>query len=99
LGIVSQNDIQLTGNSEDNLEIDGALLAQNGAIWRDSYNNARSQLTVDGAMASHDTGGFYYSSHDGYQNRDYLFDNNLLYGPPPYFPVGTSYLLDLWQEL
>jgi len=99
LGIVSQDDIQLTGNSEDNLEIDGALVAQNGAIWRDSYGNAKTQLTIKGAMASHDTGGFYYSPHDGYQNRLYQFDNNLLYNPPPYFPTGSAYLLDLWQEL
>jgi hypothetical protein len=27
------------------------------------------------------------------------FDNNLLYYPPPYFPTGTEYSIDLWDEL
>ncbi|EKE15940.1 MAG: hypothetical protein ACD_11C00072G0008 [uncultured bacterium] len=109
LGIIAQDDIEITENSEDNLEIDAALLAVQGRVGRDTYNNQKNTITVYGAIATNKRYGFTYvgSSYDcgsfnigmGYCFRNLNYDNNLLYYPPPYFPTGDKYLIDLWEEL
>jgi hypothetical protein len=43
--------------------------------------------------------GFSWTDGTGYITRNLYYDNNLLYYPPPYFPTGTQYELDLWEEL
>jgi hypothetical protein len=50
-------------------------------------------------MATNLRYGLAYSDGTGYTNRILIFDNNLLYWPPPYFPTGTEYSIDLWEEL
>lgn len=101
LGIIGQDDVEIPRSSEDILEIDGALLAQTGRVGRDHYNgtgSVRDTITVYGAIVSKQRYGFAYTDGTGYQTRNLYFDNNLLYCPPPYFPVGTEYEMDLWEE-
>jgi hypothetical protein len=105
LALVSQNNINIGLVSDNNLTIDGALVAINGAIQRYSYsgcgtNAARATLTTDGMLASNLQSGFYYSATDGYQSRSYNYDANLLYGPPPSFPLSTNqYSIISWDEV
>jgi hypothetical protein len=99
LGVMSQNDIEITKNSNNILRIDGALLAQNGRVGRDYYGNTKEAITVYGAIATNQRYGFAYTDGTGYVNRNLYYDNNLLYNPPPYFPTGTQYLIDRWEEL
>jgi Tfp pilus assembly protein PilX len=98
LGLVAENDIEITQNSADTLEIDGALLAQQGRVGRDDYGNTKTTITVKGSIVSNGRINFGYTDGTGYTNRNLYFDNDLLYYPPPYFPTGTDYQLDLWQE-
>ncbi len=67
----------------------------------DQYNSAdhRSSITVNGSIATNLRYGFAYTDGTGYDTRILNFDNNLLYFPPPYFPTGTEYSIDLWDEL
>lgn len=64
-----------------------------------SCKDNKNNITVYGAIATSQRYGFAYTDGTGYTNRNLLYDNNLLYYPPPYFPTGTEYSLDLWEEL
>ncbi len=114
LGIVAQNDIEIIEESQNFLNIDAALLAQAGRVGREYYTSGcgcshhscediKNTITIYGAIASNQRYGFAWLDgcprNTGYINRNIYFDNNLLYYPPPFFPTGTQYLLDLWEEL
>lgn len=103
IGLIAENNISVGLYSEDNLEIDGALLAQKGRVGRDYYCCSsytwRDEITVYGSIATNQRYGFAYTDGTGYNLRNLYFDNNLLYTPPPYFPTGTEYELDLWEDL
>ena len=105
IGLIAENNISVPASSVNNLTIDAALLAKDGRIGRDSYDgNTKNSITVTGSMATNQRYGFawVYSNGtfaNGYVTRNLNFDNNLLYFPPPYFPTGTEYAIDLWQEL
>lgn len=59
----------------------------------------RDTITVNGSIATNQRYGFAYTDGTGYANRILNFDNNFIYSPPPYFPTGTEYSIDLWEEL
>lgn len=103
IGLIAENDISVGLYSEDNLEIDAALLAQNGRVGRDHYNFSsyrwRDTITVFGSIVTNERYGFAWTDGTGYDIRNLYFDNNLLYYPPPFFPTGTVYELDLWEDL
>ena len=104
LGVIGQNDIEIIENSQNYLTIDGALIAQTGRVGRDNYGSSdhKNSITVNGSLATNLRYGFAWTngvSDWGYTTRVLNFDNNLLYFPPPYFPTGTEYAIDLWEEL
>ena len=44
--------------------------------------------------------GFAYTDNTGYQTRNINYDGNLLYSPPPGFPLtGDQYVTVLWEEI
>jgi competence protein ComGC len=109
LGLIAQNDVEVIQGSEDNLRIEAAVLTQEGRVGRQHYTNSnchayacedhKSTITIFGALATNQRYGFAWTDNTGYTNRVLIFDNNLLYFPPPFFPTGTQYLIDDWQEL
>lgn len=103
IGLIAENNITVGYYSEDDLEIDGALLAQKGRVGRDYYIGSgyayRDEITVRGSIATNKRYGFAYTDGSGYGVRNLYFDNNLTYYPPPYFPTGTVYKLDLWEDI
>jgi len=43
--------------------------------------------------------GFAYTDNTGYQDRTIIYDANLLYGPPPSFPLTSDkYTTISWDE-
>ena len=104
IGIIAQNNIEIAWASENDLRIDAALLAQQGRVGREHYTSkgyspdSKSVITVYGAIATNLRYGFAWTDGTGYTTRNLYYDNNLLYYPPPYFPTGTQYELDLWEE-
>ncbi len=107
IGLIAENNILVGLYSEDNLEIDAALLAQKGRVGREYYYwnwswsdwLYRDEITVRGSIATNKRYGFAYTDGTGYDVRNLYFDNNLIYYPPPYFPTGTVYELDLWEDV
>lgn len=99
IGVLAQNDVEIIRDSETDLRIDAALVAAQGRVGRANYGNVKSIITVHGAIVTNERYGFAYTNGTGYQARNLYYDNHLLYGPPPYFPTGTQYLIDLWEEI
>ena len=66
---------------------------------REYRTDRKDTITVNGSIATNLRYGFAWTDGTGYTNRILNFDNNLLYYPPPYFPTGTEYSIDLWDEL
>ncbi|OGI25186.1 MAG: hypothetical protein A3J76_03245 [Candidatus Moranbacteria bacterium RBG_13_45_13] len=107
LGLIAQNNVSVGLYSDDNLEIDAALLAQKGKVGRNYYSWPlspvdyvhRDIITVYGSIVTKQRYGFAYTDGTGYHDRILNFDNNLVYWPPPFFPTGDKYQIDLWEEL
>lgn len=99
IGVIAQNDVEIIKESLNILTIDAALLAKDGRVGRKYYGNTKNTITINGSIATKNRYGFAYTDETGYQIRNLNFDNNLLYYPPPYFPTGTQYFVDLWEEL
>lgn len=109
LGLVAQNNVTIGLRSDNNLEIDAALVAQYGKVGRDYYNQSssnqyynRDKITIYGCIVSNRRYGFAWNcggNHcSGYRERDIIYDNNLLYYPPVFFPTEDHYSVDLWEE-
>ena len=111
ISLISQGNVNAGLYSEDDLRIDGALVAQNGRVGRYYYDEdcesdsdgdeyIRQKITLYGIIATNDRYGFAYADGTGYQNRVIIYDNNLLYGPPPSFPLTTDqYQVISWEEI
>jgi len=106
LGLVAERNVLIPYNSPNYLEVDAALLAQNGACKRYFYaGNKKQSLTIYGAIITNKiwtwswvTGaGSHASVNSGYINTNATYDANLTYGPPPGFPVGSEYNLISWE--
>jgi hypothetical protein len=105
LGLIAEKNVLIPYNSPTNLEIDAALLAQNGSAQRYYYaNNIKSNLIIYGSVIS--SGVWTWSwvgsngaVNSGYQNTNSTYDANLTYGPPPGFPVGSQYNMISWEEI
>jgi hypothetical protein len=105
LSLISQGNINVGLSSLDTLRIDAALVAQNGRAGRYYYNSScgtayqRAKLTLYGMIGSNGRYGFAYTDGTGYSERDIIYDANLLYGPPPSFPLTSDqYQTISWDE-
>ncbi len=112
IGLISQGDFNVGLFSEDDLRIDAALVAQNGRAGRyyyesdcdgisgsDSYH-VRDVLTLYGMIATNQRYGFAYTDNTGYLVRNITYDGNLVYGPPPSFPLTSDqYSTISWEEM
>jgi len=109
LGLIAQNNVSVGLYSDNILNVDAAMVASTGRVGRDYYSSSdsstyykRSTITVNGAIATNRRYGFAWvcgSTHcSGYNTRNLIYDNNLYYTPPPFFPTGDHYSIDLWEE-
>ncbi|GIW66370.1 MAG: hypothetical protein KatS3mg095_0268 [Candidatus Parcubacteria bacterium] len=109
IGLISQKSITIGLESQNDLRIDAALIAQNGRVGRFHYSNCgqhsiRNNLTIFGSIASRIRYGFAWVSGNnivsGYSIRNLIYDGNLLYSPPPRFPLASEFYEVLnWQEI
>ncbi len=111
VGLIAQGNINVGMVSDDDLEIDAALISQNGRVGRYYYRPAsggnrcrpydeRQAITLWGMIATNLRYGFAYTDGNGYQIRNINYDGNLLYGPPPSFPLTSDqYVTVSWEVL
>jgi len=104
LGLIAEKDIVVPYTSPSDLEIDAALIAQKGSIQHYTYAQycnsspraVKNSITIFGAIISY--GIWTWSWTDcagtgiisGYTNTLSIYDGNLLYAPPPSFPLTSS---------
>lgn len=106
ISLISQGNFNVGMISDTNLRIDAALVSQNGRVGRYYYGsncspyNIRSSITLYGMIATDDRYGFAYTGGTGYQDRNIIYDANLLYAPPPSFPLTSNqYEILSWEEI
>lgn len=105
LGLIAEQNILLPHNSPNNLEINAAMLAQNGAAKRYYYpGDMKQNLIVYGSVISSGVWTWSWVSGggsvvSGYRSTTMMYDTNLTYGPPPSFPVGSEYNIISWEEV
>jgi hypothetical protein len=106
IGLIGQNNVKVGMISNDNLTIDGATIAQNGNVGRFYYSGSscpyrnRSTISLYGMIASYNRYGFAFTDNTGYTNRNISYDANLLYAPPPNFPLTSDqYQILSWQQI
>ena len=110
LALIAQDNVNIGLVSDDTFRIDAALIAQNGRVGRYYYSSNcqldsinyynRNTVTLFGMLATNQRYGFAYTNGTGYNVRNITYDTNLLYGPPPSFPLTSSqYQTISWQEV
>jgi hypothetical protein len=112
IGLIAQGNITTGLVSDTDLRIDAALIAQNGRVGRFYYqppggsqsrcspHHVKTQLTLYGMIGTNQRYGYAYTDGSGYQNRDITYDANMLYAPPPSFPLTSDqYEILSWEEL
>ncbi len=109
IALIAQNNVNIGLFSQDDLKIDAALVAKNGRVGRFYYENdcyttsnwyIRQTISLFGMIASNLRYGFAYTDGTGYQIRNIVYDANLLYSPPPAFPLTSDqYSTISWREV
>ena len=112
IALIAQNNINIGMVSSDVLRIDAALVAQSGRVGRYYYRppvwwsnrcspyHDRDTITSFGMIATNQRYGFAYTDGNGYDTRNLIYDGNLLYSPPPNFPLTSdNYELVSWEEV
>lgn len=114
IALIAQGNITTGLYSVDNMRIDAAIIAQNGRAGRFYYNTScksggvnlyiRNTLTLYGMIGTNLRYGFAWGSGSsiisGYMMRNIIYDANLLYSPPPNFPLTSDqYTTISWDEI
>ncbi|HEY4516152.1 MAG TPA: hypothetical protein VJH67_03115 [Candidatus Paceibacterota bacterium] len=106
IALIAQGNFNVGLVSENDLIIDAAIVSQNGRVGRYYYNSScgsnyvRSTITLYGMIATYQRYGFAYTDSTGYGTRNINYDANLLYGPPPSFPLTSDqYEILSWKEI
>ncbi len=106
ISLIAQGNINAGLGSLNDLRIDAALIAQNGRVGRYYYSSNcgsgydRNSITLFGMIGTNIRYGFAYTDGTGYNTRNITYDANLLYGPPPSFPLTSDqYQIVSWDEI
>ena len=103
IGLIAQQDVDVSDYSPSTLEIDAAVLAQNGNVEVKDTAPIKTSITYYGAIANYSvwTWAWVNGSNQvvaGYQNTATNFDSHLIYAPPPQYPTTGTYSILNWRE-
>lgn len=96
LGLIAQNNVVVTYHAPTNLEIDAAMIAQTGSVQFFYYpNDIKNSIYVFGSIITYGQWTWTWvdgNNNDvsGYATTNDSYDGNLLYKPPPGFPLSSS---------
>ena len=96
--------------SEYPFEINAALIAKDGSVSVTStylgddvpyWNNSSKKLSYYGSIATRSTWTWLFTGgdDDGFRYNDTTYDYNMLYAPPPSFPITSTYDILKWREI
>ena len=109
LGLIAQKDILVPlYSAPDDLEINAAMIAQYGHIYRHYYYYPwpyylKNTITVYGSIITNQTWTWTWVNGssvtlDGYDQTTSIYDSNAIYAPPPSFPTTGQYTFISWDE-
>ncbi len=91
LGLIGQQSVLVSYHADNDLEINAAMIAQNGSCefyyWP---NNFKNSITVYGSTMTYGMWTWGWVGGVGYPITYSQYDPNLLYAPPPSFPLSTT---------
>lgn len=96
LGLIAQQDMLVSFFAPTNLEVDAAMIAQNGSSQRYYFSgDTKNSITIYGSVSSYGVWTWSWVNGSGgilsgYATTNTVYDSNLLYGPPPSFPLSTE---------
>jgi hypothetical protein len=98
LGLLSQKDIIVTYNAPTNLEIDAALISQNGStqfLYYPGGGAIKNNISIYGSIMTFGQWTWTWvdggnNNVSGYTTTTDTYDNDLLYSPPPSFPLSSA---------
>ncbi len=115
LGLIAQQDVLVPLRSPNVLEIDAALVAVNGHVFRNYYPAwssepyatyaLRDRIEAYGTIITNTLWTYSWVSCEscpvvsGYSETEITYDPNLRYSPPPAFPTQDEYAFISWEEL
>jgi hypothetical protein len=77
-----------------------SITTGSGHNQQTTYYSERTSLTLLGMIATAIRYGFAYTDGTGYDTRNITYDANLLYSPPPNFPLAsTQYQMASWKQV
>ena len=106
LGLLAQNSVVVTYGAPNNLEVDAALIAQNGSaeVYYYPSGGLRNTITVFGSIMTYGQWTWTWvdgnnNTVSGYATTNDIYDGNLLYTPSPSFPLSSAgYKLLTWTS-
>ncbi len=104
LGLIAQQSVRVPRHAPTDLTIDAVLLAQNGHCYRNYYASHRvtNNIEVYGSIITNQVWTWTWVSGttvvDGYTNTTSIYDPNVIFAPPPYFPNTGEYDFISWEE-
>jgi hypothetical protein len=98
LGLLAQQSIVVAHNAPSNLEIDAALISQNGSAEFYYYPDGsaiKNNISIFGSIMTFGQWTWNWvdgnnNNVSGYATTTDTYDNNLLYAPPPGFPISSA---------
>ena len=98
LGLIAQQSVIVSYGAPQNIEVDGAMVAQNGSVEFLYYQNdkaLKNSISVFGSIMTYGQWTWTWvdgNNNDvsGYATTYDTYDSNLMYGPPPSFPLSSS---------
>lgn len=106
VGLLSENDLRIdaalvaqSGRIGRYYYVPNANWPSSGGQSKCSPNHVKSLITLYGMLASYGRYGFAWTDNTGYTTRTIIYDANLLYAPPPDFPITSDRLITLSWEL
>lgn len=112
LGLIAQNDIYFGLEIPEDFEVNAAMVAQEGKVVRHHYNYQgcshsnqaqKLSLTIFGSIVSKEKSYWNFGQGpgqpaSGFVKRVVIYDQELAFDPPPYFPTLPGLEFISWKE-
>lgn len=108
LGLIAQGDILVPRYVPINLTIDATLLSQNGHVYfrnyKFGYRVIKNNIEIYGGIITNLfwTWSYVFCAEcpviNGFKTTNTIYNNNLIFNPPPSFPTSENYEILSWEE-
>jgi len=103
LGLICEDDIIIPKHAPDTLIVDASLLSQHGkGLYFGWYFPFAKKDYIEnyGGIITYEQTGIKWGNpvYNGYEISKYIFNSNLSFSPPPFFPTSENFEVLSWSE-